>query len=62
MTLGGEPTWHNEQIYRRIGLVPEREAMYDGVTGWDFVVANARLQRLPDPEAAAAGGDRPRST
>jgi ABC-2 type transport system ATP-binding protein len=53
VTLGGEPTWHNEQIYRRIGLVPEREAMYDGVTGFDFVVANARLQQLPDPEAAA---------
>ncbi len=53
VTLGGEPTWHNEQIYRRIGLVPEREAMYDGVTGWDFVVANARLQRLPDPAGAA---------
>jgi ABC-2 type transport system ATP-binding protein len=54
VTLGGEPTWHNEQIYRRIGLVPEREAMYDGVTGWEFVVANAKLHRLPDPEAAAA--------
>ena len=53
VTLGGEPTWHNEQIYRRIGLVPEREAMYDGVTGWDFVLANAKLQRLPDPAAAA---------
>jgi ABC-2 type transport system ATP-binding protein len=54
VTLGGEPTWHNEQIYRRIGLVPEREAMYDGVTGWEFVVFNARLQRLPDPEDAAS--------
>jgi ABC-2 type transport system ATP-binding protein len=53
VTLGGEPTWHNEQIYRRIGLVPEREAMYDGVTGWDFVLANAKLQRLPDPVAAS---------
>ncbi len=53
VTLGGEPTWHNEQIYRRIGIVPEREAMYDGVTGWDFVLANAQLQRLPDPAAAA---------
>ena len=41
VTLQGEPTWHNEQIYRRIGLVPEREAMYDGVTGWDFVLYNA---------------------
>jgi ABC-2 type transport system ATP-binding protein len=53
VTLGGEATWHNEQIYRRIGLVPEREAMYDGVTGRQFVVANAQLQQLPDPQAAA---------
>jgi ABC-2 type transport system ATP-binding protein len=54
VTLDGEPTWHNEQIYRRIGLVPEREAMYDGVTGWDFVLANAKLQRLDDPDTASA--------
>jgi ABC-2 type transport system ATP-binding protein len=51
--LDGEPVWRNEQVYRRIGLVPEREAMYDVVTGWEFVLANARLHRLPDPEAAA---------
>jgi ABC-2 type transport system ATP-binding protein len=53
VTLGGEPTWRNERIYRRIGLVPEREGMYDVVTGWQLVLANARLQRLPDPAAAA---------
>ncbi len=53
VTLGGEPTWHNEQIYRRIGLVPEREAMYDGVSGWEFVLANGRMHGLPDPAAAA---------
>jgi ABC-2 type transport system ATP-binding protein len=53
VTLDGEPIWHNEQIYRRIGLVPEREAMYDGVSGWDFVLANAQLHGLPDPAAAA---------
>ncbi len=53
VTLDGEPTWRNEEIYRRIGLVPEREAMYDVVSGWDFTVANAKLHRLPDPEAAA---------
>ena len=27
--------------------------MYDMVTGWQFVVANARLQHLPDAEGAA---------
>ncbi len=53
VTLDGEPTWRNEGIYRRIGLVPEREGMYDGLTGWQFVLANARLHGLPDPEAAA---------
>jgi ABC-2 type transport system ATP-binding protein len=53
VTLDGEPTWRNESIYRKIGLVPEREAMYDVVTGWEFVLSNARLHGLPDPEAAA---------
>ncbi len=53
VTLGGEPIWHNEQIYRRIGLVPEREAMYDGLSGWDFVLSNAKLHGLSNPAAAA---------
>jgi ABC-2 type transport system ATP-binding protein len=53
VTLDGQQVWRNEEIYRLIGLVPEREAMYDVVTGWSFVVANARLHRLADPEAAA---------
>jgi ABC-2 type transport system ATP-binding protein len=53
VTLDGETVWRNEGIYRRIGLVPEREAMYDVVTGWEFVLANARLHRLDEPEAAA---------
>ena len=53
VTLDGEPVWHREQVYRFIGLVPETEAVMQGITGWGFVVANARLQGLPDPEAAA---------
>ena len=53
VTVGGEPSWRHPEMYRRIGLVPEREAMYDVVTGWEFVLANARLHRLDDPEAAA---------
>ena len=55
VTLDGDPVWRNEEIYRRIGLVPEREAMYDTVTAWQFVLANAKLHRLPDPEAATTG-------
>jgi ABC-2 type transport system ATP-binding protein len=55
VTLDGEPVWHREQVYRSIGLVPETEAVMQGITGWGFVVANARLQGLADPEAAALG-------
>ena len=50
--------WRNEQIYRHIGIVPEREAMYDFLTGREFVVANAELHGLPDPGAAAQAGAR----
>jgi ABC-2 type transport system ATP-binding protein len=53
VTLDGQQVWRNESIYRNIGLVPEREAMYDLVSGLSFVVANARLHRLAEPEAAA---------
>ncbi len=53
VTLDGEPVWRDAGVYRRIGLVPEREAMYDVVTGWQFLLANARLHGLPDPESAA---------
>ena len=45
--------WRNEALYRRIGIVPEREATYDVLSGRAFVLANAKLQRLPDPAAAA---------
>ncbi len=53
VTIDGEPTWRNQTIYSRIGLVPEREGMYEVVTGWDLVLANARLHGLPDAERAA---------
>jgi ABC-2 type transport system ATP-binding protein len=53
VTLDGEPLWRNEQVYRRIGLVPEREALFDYLTGRQFVVACAELHGLPDPGAAA---------
>jgi ABC-2 type transport system ATP-binding protein len=54
VTLDGTPVWRHEQLYRQIGLVPEREAAYDNLTGRQFVTANAELQRLPDPGAATA--------
>ena len=53
VTLDGRVIYRDVEIYREIGLVPEREEMYDAVTGWRFVLANARLHKLADPEAAA---------
>jgi ABC-2 type transport system ATP-binding protein len=52
VTLDGVETWRNTEIYRQVGLVPESEAMYDMLTGWEFVLANAQLHRLSDPVAA----------
>jgi ABC-2 type transport system ATP-binding protein len=53
VTLDGATIWRNEQAYRHIGIVPEREGMYDFLTGREFVIANAELHGLPDPRAAA---------
>jgi len=52
-TLDGEPLWQNPEIYRKLGLVPERETAYDFLTGEQFILAMAKLHKLPDPGAAA---------
>ncbi|AVH96449.1 MULTISPECIES: ABC transporter ATP-binding protein [Streptomyces] len=54
VTLDGRTIWKNESVYRDIGVVPEREAMYDFLTGREFVVANAELQGLGAKEAQRA--------
>ena len=53
VAIRGAPAWRDPAIYRRIGLVPEREAVYPFLTGRQFALLNARLQRLPEPEIAA---------
>jgi ABC-2 type transport system ATP-binding protein len=57
VTVGGSPTRGHPELYRRIGLVPEHEAIYPFLTGRQFVVANARLQGM-DPQQAAAAAER----
>jgi ABC-2 type transport system ATP-binding protein len=51
--LDGTPTWRHPEVYRSIGFVPEREAVYSFLTGRQFVVASARLSGVTDSEAAA---------
>ncbi|NJP33262.1 ABC transporter ATP-binding protein [Micromonospora thermarum] len=53
VTLDGSPTWRNPEVYRRLGLVSEREAVHTFLTAYEFVLASAKLHRLPDPEEAA---------
>ena len=51
--VAGRRPRSSTELYRLIGLVPEREAVHPYLTGHEFAVLNARLQRLPDPVAAA---------
>ena len=53
VTVGGAASWRNPDIYRVLGLVPERDSVYSFLTGQEFVRATARLHKLPDPDAAA---------
>ena len=53
LTIGGEPAWRNPPVYRRLGLVSERESVYSFLTARQFVEASAKLHRLPDPAGAA---------
>jgi ABC-2 type transport system ATP-binding protein len=54
VTLDGTRLWRNEKVYAAIGLVPETEAVYDTLSGEQFVRANADLHGLADPGAAAS--------
>ena len=52
LTVGGAPSWRNPEIYRTIGLVPERDSVYAFLTGEEFVRSTATLHKLADPAAA----------
>jgi ABC-2 type transport system ATP-binding protein len=53
LTVDGAQTWKNPGIYRKLGLVPERDSVYAFLTGDQFVTATAKLHELPDPGRAA---------
>jgi ABC-2 type transport system ATP-binding protein len=52
VSIDGQATWRRPGMYRRVGLVPEREAVYPYLTGREFVGLNAHLHALDDPDAA----------
>ncbi|MCZ2108638.1 MAG: ABC transporter ATP-binding protein [Dehalococcoidia bacterium] len=49
----GQETWRNSGLYTLVGLVPEREAIYGFLSGYEFVRLSAQLHKLPDPDGAA---------
>ncbi len=53
LLVNGQPTWRNPNVYSDLGIVVEREAVHGFLSGWEFVLASAKLHRLPDPEGAA---------
>ena len=50
--LDATPTWRHPEIYRTVGFVPEREAVYGFLTGRVFGASSAALQGVPDPGPA----------
>ncbi|HEY9225580.1 MAG TPA: ABC transporter ATP-binding protein [Gemmatimonadaceae bacterium] len=50
--VGGVAPADNPSIYRQLALVPEREAVQPFLSGHEFVRMCARLQKLPDVDAA----------
>ncbi len=53
LTVAGQVAWRNPGIFRKVGLVPERDSVYAFLTGTDFVTSSAKLHGLADPKAAA---------
>jgi ABC-2 type transport system ATP-binding protein len=51
--IDGQNAAGNPGIYSKVGLVPEREAVQPFLTGFEFVLMNARLQKLANPAEAA---------
>jgi ABC-2 type transport system ATP-binding protein len=53
VTVGGRQAWRNPAVYRELGLVTERENVHGFLTAREFILASAKMQKLPDPEGAA---------
>jgi len=49
----GKKVRGDESLFTDVGLVPEQEHIYPFMTGREFLMLNAVLQKMDDPEAAA---------
>lgn len=53
VAVDSQPPWRNAGVYRLLGMVPDGEALFDYLTGRQFVTASAELHKLRDARAAA---------
>jgi ABC-2 type transport system ATP-binding protein len=49
----GQRLRRNSQLYRKLGFCPEPDALYDFMTGLEFLELNAKLQQIADFRSAA---------
>jgi ABC-2 type transport system ATP-binding protein len=52
LTVDGRPSWGHPDVYKVLGLVPERDSVYAFLTGEQFVRASAKLHKLSDVDTA----------
>jgi ABC-2 type transport system ATP-binding protein len=48
--LLGRPAWGSPEVFHRVGLCPEADAFWDGLTGFQFVAALLRLTGYDEAE------------
>ena len=54
VTVNGVGAWQHPEMYRSLGFVPENEAVYGFLSGYEFALLNARLQGMANPAEAAS--------
>ena len=52
VTVLGLPAWGHPELFHRLGLCPEADALWDQLTGEQFLVALLRLSGFDDAECA----------
>ena len=57
----GLPAWGSPELFHRVGLCPETDAFWEGLTGMQFVTALLRLTGFDEAECRAPRGGRARA-
>jgi ABC-2 type transport system ATP-binding protein len=48
--LLGRPAWGSPEVFHRVGVCPEADAFWEGLTGWQFLLALLRMTGFDDAE------------